>query len=185
MVLKLEFQGTFCKEKAVLVAVYVETPKKRRLSSNNHHHDSHHHHHYHQHYLHQPKHGANGGRYNRRADLLDYSRHLRASAQSGPSTPVLHPKPVPSEPNNQPMTQIIGVGDKTKGSKVTRLPSCLGNLKLVIPSFLRSFQAKKERKKKKRTDDSTEIKMKSIMKSFQVQKKRGIPFKTTCSIAKS
>ncbi|XP_057510459.1 uncharacterized protein LOC130792884 [Actinidia eriantha] len=153
--------ATCCKDKAVIVAVYVETPRKRRFSSNNHHHHLH---------LHQPKHG--GGVYNRRAQLLDYSRRLRESARSGPSNP-LNPKPVSSS-NQQPMKQITAVGSKPKHGKV---PACLGNCKIAIPSFLKSLttlQAKKQRKtttKKTRESDSTATKMKSVMKRLRVQKK--------------
>ncbi|PSS11583.1 Protein lingerer like [Actinidia chinensis var. chinensis] len=151
--------ATCCKDKAVFVAVYVETPRKRRFSSNNHYH-----------HLHQPKHG--GGVYNRRAQLLDYSRHLRESARSGPSNP-LNPKPVSSS-NQQPMKQITAVGSKPKRGKV---PACLGNCKIAIPSFLRSLttlQAKKQRKtttKKSRESEFTATKMKSVMKKLRVQKK--------------
>ncbi|XP_057476405.1 uncharacterized protein LOC130764283 isoform X2 [Actinidia eriantha] len=161
---------TCSKDKAVLVAVYVETPRKRTFSSNHHHHI----------HLHQPKHG--GGGYNRRAQLLDYSRHLRESARSGSS-----PKPVSSS-NQQPMKQITAVGSKPKNGKV---PACLGNCKIAIPSFLRSLttlQAKKQTKTtmKKKTceSESAATKMKSVMKRLQVQKKGGILSKLHAALQK-
>lgn len=86
-------QAKLCKEKVVLVSVYVERPRKRRVSSNNRHH---HHHQYVHHSIKQEvtlnKHGDVAGKgYNRRAELLLYSQRLR---QSGPS-----PESSPSEPN--------------------------------------------------------------------------------------
>lgn len=66
----------------------------------------------------------------------------------------------------------MGVQSKPKHA---RGPACLGNWKILIPSFLNSFkmsQSKKERKKKimKSTNatESTATKAKAIMKSFQV-----------------
>ncbi|KAA8525980.1 hypothetical protein F0562_007920 [Nyssa sinensis] len=165
--------ATCCKEKAVLVAVYVERPRKRRVSSN----------HYHHLHLHQPKHGVNGGGYNRRAELLDYSHRLRESARSGASLPS-HPKPVSS--NQQPLIQIFAAESKPKHAKV---PSCLGKWKLMIPSFFGAMtisQAKKERKKKKKKNSgSNTIKMKAaIIKSYQVQKKRGFISKLLATLQK-
>ncbi|KAL6279885.1 hypothetical protein ACE6H2_016766 [Prunus campanulata] len=62
-------QGTCCKEKEVLVSVYVEKPKRRR--------------------------GADGRGYiSRRAELPQYSQHLRQSARSAPAaSTALNPRP--------------------------------------------------------------------------------------------
>lgn len=86
-------QVTIFRERVVLVAVYVETPKRRRFSPNNHRRR----HHYR---------ASNGT--NRRADLLDYSRRLRESGRSESSNPLLlHPKPKSSPSNNQhPLKQV-------------------------------------------------------------------------------
>ncbi|KAI8532282.1 hypothetical protein RHMOL_Rhmol11G0201500 [Rhododendron molle] len=65
---------TIFRERVVLVAVYVETPKRRRFSSNNHRRCRHYR-------------ASNGT--NRRADLLDYSRRLRESGRSGSSNPFI------------------------------------------------------------------------------------------------
>ncbi|OMP07601.1 hypothetical protein COLO4_07200 [Corchorus olitorius] len=86
--------ATYSKNKAVVVTVYVER-QRRKLSAN--------HRNRHQHYFHhtikqesvQHKHGggAAGKGYNRRAELLHYSRRLRESARLEKL-----PKPLESEP---------------------------------------------------------------------------------------
>ncbi|KAG5526024.1 hypothetical protein RHGRI_032345 [Rhododendron griersonianum] len=59
-------------------------------------------------------------------------------------------------------------------SKQERTPTCLGNCKTEIPSFLRSLvsQCKQglKAKKKKGASEPTAAKMKIIMQSFQVRK---------------
>ncbi|CAK7356264.1 unnamed protein product [Dovyalis caffra] len=102
------------KEKAVLVHVYVERPRKRRSSSssssNSHHH--HHHHHYVHHIIKQEltphKNGDSGKGYSRRAELLHYSQRLRESARSATSSPLV-PKPVSSNDNHhhQPAANVM------------------------------------------------------------------------------
>ncbi|KAJ0047916.1 hypothetical protein Pint_15758 [Pistacia integerrima] len=93
----------FCREKAVLITVYVEKPRRRRVLSNQHHH----HHHHHHHYLLR----GSGKGYNRRAELLRYSQSLResvrpaASSSSSSSTTLLLPKPT-SPKNQQPTTKV-------------------------------------------------------------------------------
>ncbi|CAK9173314.1 unnamed protein product [Ilex paraguariensis] len=172
--------ATCCREKAVLVAVYVERPRKRRLLAN----QQHHHHHHHHLYLHQAKRGAHGGGSNRKADLLNYSRHLRESARSGQSSPSL-PNPKPVSHNHQPlMTQMIAVPSKPKNARV---PACLGNWKIIIPSFLRSLTTshpRKEKKKRKKNSGSTATRMKAVMKSFQVKEKKGFVSKLFASLRK-
>ncbi|KAI8523763.1 hypothetical protein RHMOL_Rhmol13G0097400 [Rhododendron molle] len=151
-----EDKVTIFRERVVLVAVYVETPKRRRFSSNNHRRR----HHYR---------ASNGT--NRRADLLDYSRRLRESGRSRSSNPLLlHPKPESSPSNNQhPLKQIIPLQGN---SKQERTPTCLGNCKTEIPSFLRSLvsQCKPglKAKKKKGASETTAAQMKIIMQSFQL-----------------
>lgn len=91
------------KEKGVWVAVYVEKPRRRSLS--NRHQQQHHHHH--QHHLRQAKGACNGRGYNRKAQLLEYTRQLRESARSQASSPLLLPEPVSDHDNHQrPMTQV-------------------------------------------------------------------------------
>ncbi|GMY29899.1 Protein lingerer like [Fagus crenata] len=136
--------ATCCKEKAVLVTVYVERPKKRKVSTNHHHH-----------YLHRTTKQevtqfspcASGKGYDRRAQLLQYSQHLRESSRSATITPL--PLKSSSSINKQPTTQITAVQRKQKDD---RAPACLGSWKISIQNFFRSLtsiQAKKERKKKK------------------------------------
>ncbi|KAL4587968.1 hypothetical protein LXL04_000845 [Taraxacum kok-saghyz] len=67
----MENHGTCYREKHVHVAVYVEKPIKRRPSKNN---NKNHHHRIRQQKI--------IGNYNRRAELLRYSHHLRESAKS-------------------------------------------------------------------------------------------------------
>ncbi|KAK2970369.1 hypothetical protein RJ640_012949, partial [Escallonia rubra] len=175
-------QATCCREKSVLVAVYVERPRKKGLSSSKNNQQHHHHHHHHLH-LHQAKLGANSGKgYNRRAELLNYSRRLRESARSAPASPQ-HPKPISSS-NQQPITQMTTIRSK-KQKHARTSPACLDNWKIMIPGFLRS-QARKESKKKKEKshDESASKKAKAIMKSFQVKKKGGFISKLLATIQK-
>ncbi|KAH7856330.1 hypothetical protein Vadar_000138 [Vaccinium darrowii] len=87
-------QVTIVRERVVLVATYVETPRRRRFSSN-----------------HRRRHryrASNGT--DRRSDLLNYSRRLRESGRLEPAAPLLlHPKPESSSSNNRqhPMKQDI------------------------------------------------------------------------------
>ncbi|XAR70541.1 hypothetical protein NMG60_11027429, partial [Bertholletia excelsa] len=121
------------KEKAVIVTLYMETPRRTKLSlKNNHHHRYHH--------LDLPKSGGYGRGYNRKAELLEYSRCLRESAQSALSEP-LNPRPTPS--NNQQPKQTAAVHRKPKEARVT---DCAGNMKIVFPNFigcLATIQGKK------------------------------------------
>ncbi|KAK7262183.1 hypothetical protein RJT34_29745 [Clitoria ternatea] len=132
-------QITYRNDKAVVVRVYVEKPRKKRSSSNHihHHHQHHHHHHLHHYHIHQGVregvvHGSASKGYDRRAGLLKYSHLLRESARGTISTQV--PLIAPSN-NKKP-----DVGKS----------ACFGNWKLLIPSFLRSrSKAPKKEKKKK------------------------------------
>ncbi|XWS49175.1 hypothetical protein CRYUN_Cryun13aG0141300 [Craigia yunnanensis] len=163
-------RATCCKDKAVLITVYVEKPRMRASSN-------HQNHHHHQHYLHhtikkeliQHKHGGADRGYNRRAELLHYSQRLRESARSSSSTP-LQSKPVSSN-DQQPSNKIITVQRKPKYSKT---PACFDNWGILIPGFLRSLtnlQAKKTGKKNNGgSTSSNNNKMKVVMKSLQMQR---------------
>ena len=74
-----------CKEKAVLVAVYEEKPRKRRTVTRNKDNIKHHHHHHHHHHLHIHESKKSEGN-NRKAELLSYSKHLRESKKLEAST---------------------------------------------------------------------------------------------------
>ncbi|KAK9274432.1 hypothetical protein L1049_021679 [Liquidambar formosana] len=169
--------ATFCREKVVLVTVYVERPR-RRLSSN------HHHHHHHHHHLYLPvkqevkqhKHGVAGRGSDRRADLLRYSQHLRESARPAASSTPLLPKPISSN-KEQTTKKIIAVRSKPKHARV---PTCLGNWKLVIPNFVRSMEGRKKNK----NSGSTSKKIKALMKSFEGQKKWGFFSKMFATLRK-
>ncbi|KAL3497582.1 hypothetical protein ACH5RR_040314 [Cinchona calisaya] len=171
------------REKGVWVAVYVERPRKRRLLTDNNQQQLHHHQHLH---IHRDKNACNGRGYNRKAQLLEYSRQLRESARSQASSPWLHQNPVSDHHNHQPpMTQMIPVQNKRRHA-VT--PACLGNWKLLIPGFLSSLlmsSNKREKTKRKNTNyRSTATKIKTVMKSFQVKRKGGFTAKMFATLRK-
>ncbi|KAL5748378.1 hypothetical protein ACOSP7_025415 [Xanthoceras sorbifolium] len=171
----------YYKGKPVFISVYVEKTRRRRVSSKNQHH--HHHHHHHHHLLHrsinqevihdQYKNGGSGKGCNRRAELLRYSQSLRDSAGSAASTTLLLPKPIPPPNNQQPTTSNAIAVHRNRNHG--RTPTCLGNWRILIPNFIRSFitpKDKKEMKKRKKQSGSTTNKMKALIKGFEVQKKR-------------
>ncbi|XP_060207453.1 uncharacterized protein LOC132635185 [Lycium barbarum] len=162
---------TYLRERTVYVAVLVEGPRKRRSSSTN---NKYYRHQHHQH-LHV-RHVANGGGYNRKAQLLEYSRNLRASSRSQPSTPLV-PKPVQRQ-----NSQIVAVKNKPKHVTV---PTCMGNWKFVMPRFLRSFTSQNKKSKKKKNMASKTNKIKALVKSFQVQRKPGLFSKFFASLRNS
>ncbi|KAL4565739.1 hypothetical protein LXL04_029842 [Taraxacum kok-saghyz] len=118
---------TCCKEKAVLVAVYEEKPRKRRLKTSKNkntkqeHHHHHHHHHHHLH-LHQSKNGEGS---NRKSELLSYSQHLRQSSKSRSSTSPDHHKPLVASTTDDKPTMAPALPVQKK-QKVKKKPSCLG-----------------------------------------------------------
>ncbi|KAH9776952.1 hypothetical protein KPL71_006864 [Citrus sinensis] len=173
----------FCGEKGVLISVYEEKPRRRRIAASRqqqqqqHHHHHHHHHQHRYHCLYNDLDSAGTGKgYNRRAELLQYSRTLRESPQPSPaaSTPLLlKPKPTPTSSKFQPPSpKTVAVQRKPSSAKT---PTCLGDWKILIPSFVRSLislKGKKDGKKKKPSGSGTN-KMTALMKSIKVQKKRG------------
>ncbi|KAJ8556471.1 hypothetical protein K7X08_032223 [Anisodus acutangulus] len=159
---------TYLRERTVYVAVLVEGPRRRSSTTNS---KFHHHHHQHLHV----RHVANGGGYNRKAQLLEYSRNIRASDRPKPSTPLV-PKPVQRQ-----NSQIVAVKNKPK--HVT-LPTCMGNWKVVMPRFLRSFMSQNKKSKKKKSMASKTNKIKAMVKSFQVQRKPGLFSKIFASLRK-
>ncbi|ONI06360.1 hypothetical protein PRUPE_5G055600 [Prunus persica] len=173
--------GTCCKEKGVLVSVYVEKPKRRTFSNHRHHH--HHHHHNNHHHIHHTikrevvhyRRGADGRGYiSRRAELLQYSQHLRQSARSAPAaSTALNPRPNHTN-SQQSHAQIVAV--RRKPNKISKAPICFGNWKIPgMFGFFTSSQAKKDRKTRtKRTGSTTSNKIKAVIKSLKVQKQRGV-----------
>ncbi|KAF3672284.1 hypothetical protein BC332_00671 [Capsicum chinense] len=159
---------TYLRERTVYVAVLVEGPRRRKNSSTN----NKIHHYQHQH-LHV-RHVVNGRGYNRKAQLLEYSRNLRAANRSQPSV---------SQPVQRQNSQIVAVKNKPK---YVTVPACMGNWKFVMPRFLRSFmsQNKKSKKKKKKNMASKTNKIKAMVKSFQVQRKSGLFSKFFASVRK-
>ncbi|CAA2977808.1 Hypothetical predicted protein [Olea europaea subsp. europaea] len=151
--------ATCCRERAVFVAVYVERPRRRlvRLPLRNYRHQ--------QQQFPQANLTAGARRCNRRAELLDYARDLRTSAQSGASSPV-HSSSHIRQPSP---VQIIPAHRK---KRKTFVPTCLGNWKLFLPSFLSSMTASKTLKMKKKNKDknsvSTITKITTVVKRFQV-----------------
>ncbi|WOG87062.1 hypothetical protein DCAR_0206282 [Daucus carota subsp. sativus] len=165
-------------QKSVLVAVFVERPRKRGLLASNNHHHHHHHHHHHLH-LHQSH--KHGGGSNRKADLLDYSRRLRDSAPNTPNRH--HHQNKPSSVSSiiqQPINQIMAAQSKRKHQKA---PSCMGNWK----GFLKSLTSPSKGKKRKTNSTGTNFaatKAKVVMQSFQAHKNKGFFKKVLATIQK-
>ncbi|KAL1333440.1 hypothetical protein HN51_062262 [Arachis hypogaea] len=126
--------------KAVLVRVYAEKHGKRRSSIQQHRH----HHHVHQTFRQEAHSSASKG-YDRRAGLLNYSHQLRASAKgtSASSTPLLS-----MSTNIHVHTAPTKMTSPKKKPNYTGTPTCFGNWKLLIPSFLRSWCNAPKKKKK-------------------------------------
>ncbi|KAM3322165.1 putative protein isoform X2 [Capsicum chacoense] len=175
---------TYLRERTVYVAVLIEGPRRRKNSSTNNkiHHCQHQH-------LHV-RHVVNGRGYNRKAQLLEYSRNLRAANRSQPSVsqPVQRQNSQPSTPMvpqqvQRQNSQIVAVKNKPK---YVTVPACMGNWKFVMPRFLRSFmsQNKKSKKKKKKNMASKTNKIKAMVKSFQVQRKSDLFSKFFASVWK-
>ncbi|KAG4933239.1 hypothetical protein JHK87_047241 [Glycine soja] len=138
------YRVTYCNDKAVLVRVYVEKPRKKSSSSIQHQHL-----HYHiRHTIRQEVVLGSGskGSYARRAGLLMYSHLLRESAKGALSTPSF--SKLVANNNLQPPTQIT---PSNKKKPVYReKPTCFGSLKLLIPRFLRSWSKAKNKEKNKK-----------------------------------
>ncbi|PIN09247.1 hypothetical protein CDL12_18170 [Handroanthus impetiginosus] len=134
-----------CEEKAVIVAVYTE---RVPLSHN------HNHHQYNYHNVHGRR-RIEG--YNRKAELLEYARHLRASAQQHQTSHMI--KPIST------VNQTVATPKKPRSS--SHPPTCLGKWEFLIPTFLRSNNDKKKQK----DCVSPANKMKALVKSIEVQKK--------------
>ncbi|MED6156667.1 hypothetical protein PIB30_016404 [Stylosanthes scabra] len=138
--------------KAVLVRVYAEKHGKRRSSSiqrHHHHHHQHVHYHIHQTFRQEAHSSATSKGYDRRAGLLNYSHQLRASARGTSSASSSAPLLSMSTHNNIQPAPTKMISPKKK-SKDTGKPTCFGNWKLLIPSFLRSWWNAPKKKKKER-----------------------------------
>nr|KJB22011.1 hypothetical protein B456_004G192100 [Gossypium raimondii] len=142
--------ATFYEQKAVFVTVYVEKPRRRASLK-------------HSPSLHQiinqeliqHNHGGAGKGYNRRAELLHYSRRLRESAQSSASR-ALQSKPIRAV---------------QRKATYSRTPACFDKWGILVPSVFRSLKNLLQSKKteNKRKDGSTSNnKIKAVMKSLQV-----------------
>ncbi|KAK8650253.1 hypothetical protein V6N13_139899 [Hibiscus sabdariffa] len=167
-------QATCRERKTVLVTVYVEKPRRRASSK-------------HQHYLHhtiikqeliQQKLGGAGKGYNRRAQLLHYSRRLRESARSS-TFKALQSKSDFSTDQQKPSNKDIFNPSRIEGvqrkATYSRTAGCFDKWRMVVPSFMRcltNFHAKKSGKKKEDAPSKTSNNMiKAAMKSLQVHKK--------------
>ncbi|KAB2070714.1 hypothetical protein ES319_A08G173600v1 [Gossypium barbadense] len=155
--------ATYCEQKAVFVTVYVEKPRRRASLK-------------HSHSIHQiinqeliqHKHGGAGKGYNRRAELLHYSRRLRESARSSASR-ALQSKPVSSIDQQQPPSKKIRAVQRK--ATYSRTPACFDKWGILVPSFLKSLKSllqskKTENKRKNRSTSNNKIK--AVMKSLQV-----------------
>ncbi|KAK7330830.1 hypothetical protein VNO77_25034 [Canavalia gladiata] len=140
-------QVTYRNDKAVVVRVYVEKPRKKRSTSIQQHR---HHHHLHYHIRHTVRqevvHASTSKGFDRKAWLLMYSHLLRESTRGASPTPLLS-KWCPNN-NLQPPPQIA-LSNKKRAECAGKV-ACFGSWKLLIPSFLRSFsKAQKSEKNKK------------------------------------
>nr|GFA35963.1 hypothetical protein [Tanacetum cinerariifolium] len=158
-----------CKEKAVLVAVYEEKPRKRRTTRNK---DNikHHHHHHHYHHLHVHESKKSEGN-DRRAELLSYSKHLRVSKKIEASTST-HRRPKSLEASTrkdqETLASVLHVENK---QNLKKQPSCL-NMNKICKCFATS-QAKRKAKKKKKSSESLAKKASAIMKTFNAKTQKG------------
>ncbi|KAL4340826.1 hypothetical protein GQ457_08G025940 [Hibiscus cannabinus] len=163
-------QATCRERKTVLVTIYVEKPRRK-----------------HQHYLHhtiikqeliQQKLGGAGKGYNRRAQLLHYSRRLRESARSS-TFKALQSKSDSSTDQQKPSNKdicnprVVGVQGKATYS---RRAGCFDKWRIVVPSFMRcltNFQAKKtgNSRKEEAASKTSNNMIKAAMKSLQLHKK--------------
>ncbi|KAK1685330.1 hypothetical protein QYE76_046178 [Lolium multiflorum] len=172
--------------KAVLVTFYVVRPRRNKdgggesaASSSSrqihrHHHSVHHHHHHHlHHHLHGRSHETPRRGADRRADLLEYSRQLRATS----ATTVAHPKPpLPPRRDIKPVSAVRhddhpAAGDDRRLVSQRRLERaaslqevryrCLGYggdwnwkkvLKLVLPCQTNNTDQQSSTRSKKRRD---------------------------------
>ncbi|XP_058085336.1 uncharacterized protein LOC131232856 [Magnolia sinica] len=160
-----------CGEKAVVVSLYVEGPRKGSSETDKHHH-------YHR-IRKRPTHHKLDGGPNRRANLLLYSQHLRETATVQSATPS-PPHPASNDP--QPISKIIPAGSKHKNS---RTPTCLGDLRALIPRFIRSLAGLSSKKEKKKEHSrSTPNKMNTVIKSLDVKKKLGFVTKLLKTLRK-
>ncbi|TYI15524.1 hypothetical protein ES332_A08G191900v1 [Gossypium tomentosum] len=117
----------------------------------------------------QHKHGGAGKGYNRRAELLHYSRRLRESARSSASR-ALQSKPVSSIDQQQPPSKKIRAVQRK--ATYSRTPACFDKWGILVPSFLKSLKSllqskKTENKRKNRSTSNNKIK--AVMKSLQSQ----------------
>ncbi|KAG4188431.1 hypothetical protein ERO13_A08G163200v2 [Gossypium hirsutum] len=138
--------ATYCEQKAVFVTVYIINQE-----------------------LIQHKHGGAGKGYNRRAELLHYSRRLRESARSSASR-ALQSKPVSSIDQQQPPSKKIRAVQRK--ATYSRTPACFDKWGILVPSFLKSLKSllqskKTENKRKNRSTSNNKIK--AVMKSLQSQ----------------
>ncbi|CAI9291393.1 unnamed protein product [Lactuca saligna] len=163
---------TCCKEKAVLVAVYEEKPRKRRLKTSKnkdtkqeHHHHHHHHHHLH---IHQSKNSVGN---NRKAELLSYSQHLRESSKSRSSTSPHHHKPLvdSTTDSKQTMAPVLPLQNKQKQK---RKSSCVG-LDNLLKCLAISHAKRRVKNNKKKSSKSSTKKANEIMKTFSKRTQKG------------
>ncbi|KAG9452526.1 hypothetical protein H6P81_005430 [Aristolochia fimbriata] len=142
-----------CDKKEVLVSVYVERPRPRSAPGRRRHI-----HHRRYDYLRlgdeRPSYYRGGQGYDRKAELLLYSRRLREAARSRSVAPAPAPRDqyrnsVPKNPER--IAKIVSAKGKQPGT-------CFGDWKrLLVPSFVRSYlvgykqrSSKRRRRKKKK-----------------------------------
>ncbi|XP_011070285.1 uncharacterized protein LOC105155983 [Sesamum indicum] len=183
---------TCCPEKTVLVAVYAETPRKslplfqdalqrnRILETRSDKQNCRHHCYHHFHSDDIAKRDGGGKGYNRRAQLLEYARDLRASARRPPASSSSLPSHSTSQTKRVPAVQMISADTP---SKRANSQACLGKWERLIPNFillkigLNSSKHKGNKKHKNNSSVSTTTNnMKAVAKSILQGQKKGSCF---------
>ncbi|CAA3014627.1 Hypothetical predicted protein [Olea europaea subsp. europaea] len=124
--------------KTVLVAIYVEKPRRTHRYQHQHRYD----------HFPQATHVHNNGGYNRKAELLKYTKHLRESNHSAGASSITCMK-------RSPKIQITPAAKTTRKPKSGRTPTYVGKWKFLLPNFFgcmaSASKPKKKKKKKKKT----------------------------------
>ncbi|KAG6407528.1 hypothetical protein SASPL_130520 [Salvia splendens] len=104
--------------------------------------------------------------YNRRAELLDYAKHLRS-----PAPPPSHIK----------QTQVLGADGVRKQNSLSS-PTCFNKWSFVVTRFLGCIRAPKTTKVKKKKNNKSNVK--ALVHSFQIKKRGSFVSKLLAALQK-
>ncbi|KAL1556283.1 hypothetical protein AAHA92_11931 [Salvia divinorum] len=151
-------RSELCRDKDVVVVVYAERARQKRGSR---------------------RRNVDGtGRvrgYNRRAELLDYAKHLRSPASATATAPQSPP------PSHIKQTQVLG-GDEGRKQNQLSTPTCFNKWGFVITRFVRCMRAPKTTKDKKKKNHKSNVK--AIIHSFQIKKRGSFVSKLLAALQK-